>query len=357
MGRRKNPAYCCPRCGYETEKKSNMRLHFNNKHGCIPYNSHIELNDEVKETVLRNRTYKVDKGPPPSTTNMTNNNSNNHIISNICKTINNNNQIYNIVANFDTVSKIEKFMEYKNIDPVEFETRLEQTFGNQIRRLENNEMKPAFRFTQELIMDHIQDATKPVVTADEFNFSIIYDDKEKTIMIYEGQWDTHRLTPGIRRMFEIFCSVYWNVYERFLVRKYHEAKLSHNMRHKALVAASLQIYYGVLASVDLEPHTMNKTDSYLLAPYDTCEEVNDDDLGLNLDELYSLEEDIIPIYRDVKESLTKRDRDAVIKEVVDILKVHAKDGIRSLNQHVSKIFSVDAEFAKSLHACNEFGRT
>ncbi len=55
--------YTCPRCGYETQSKANMLIHFERKQGCpCVVNSDVTLTDRVKQNVIENRVYKVEIG-------------------------------------------------------------------------------------------------------------------------------------------------------------------------------------------------------------------------------------------------------------------------------------------------------
>lgn len=55
-----NPAYKCPRCGYETRHKPSMYSHlYKKKKQCCSNISNIELTDEIKKHILDNRTYNV----------------------------------------------------------------------------------------------------------------------------------------------------------------------------------------------------------------------------------------------------------------------------------------------------------
>jgi hypothetical protein len=55
MAGRKLPAYTCPRCGYNTSRKGNIRNHFATKKACPPSLARIKLTDEIKEQVLLER--------------------------------------------------------------------------------------------------------------------------------------------------------------------------------------------------------------------------------------------------------------------------------------------------------------
>jgi hypothetical protein len=54
--------YTCIRCDYKTRKKNDMRKHlYNLKIECPAINNNIELTNEIKECILKNRIYKIPK--------------------------------------------------------------------------------------------------------------------------------------------------------------------------------------------------------------------------------------------------------------------------------------------------------
>lgn len=58
----KKPKYECIRCGYQTESKSHMQKHLLQKISpCPKLKNDIELTDDIKEFILKNRIYKITK--------------------------------------------------------------------------------------------------------------------------------------------------------------------------------------------------------------------------------------------------------------------------------------------------------
>jgi hypothetical protein len=53
--------YTCPRCGYDTLERNNMRKHFYKRNKICCIKNDIELTDDIKEYVLNNRIYKIPK--------------------------------------------------------------------------------------------------------------------------------------------------------------------------------------------------------------------------------------------------------------------------------------------------------
>jgi hypothetical protein len=53
--------YVCIRCNYKTNKKSNIKNHFDRKIDCPATENDIELTDEIKKYILKNRFYRIPK--------------------------------------------------------------------------------------------------------------------------------------------------------------------------------------------------------------------------------------------------------------------------------------------------------
>lgn len=54
------PNYTCPRCNYQTKLKGDIRRHlYGVKKECPELNNPIELTDEIKQFIIKNRVYKI----------------------------------------------------------------------------------------------------------------------------------------------------------------------------------------------------------------------------------------------------------------------------------------------------------
>lgn len=58
MPKRSLPPYVCPRCGYDSTRKTCMRDHLHKQNICPAIKEDILLTDDVKEYILQNRMYK-----------------------------------------------------------------------------------------------------------------------------------------------------------------------------------------------------------------------------------------------------------------------------------------------------------
>lgn len=59
--------YTCPRCGYKTTFCNDMRRHlYEKKRNCHGEVNNIELTDEIKDTIMRNKLYHIPKQDVPN---------------------------------------------------------------------------------------------------------------------------------------------------------------------------------------------------------------------------------------------------------------------------------------------------
>ena len=72
--------YLCPRCNYSSLHKPDMRRHFNRKKICPDHND-LVLTSDIKDIVLKNRRYHIEKAPKVVNINNTNYNTFVHIIN------------------------------------------------------------------------------------------------------------------------------------------------------------------------------------------------------------------------------------------------------------------------------------
>ena len=130
----KNKPYTCPRCGYKTIHKNDMKRHFyNKKRSCPSQEADIELTVEMKEHILMNRIYNVKaKKEEP-----------------LGQVIMNNNVVNYYIAGMDTFEKMNKYFSYNKIEHQSLSDTLEDKYKRRVKRLENDSCNVVF----ELKMD------------------------------------------------------------------------------------------------------------------------------------------------------------------------------------------------------------
>lgn len=127
------PDYECVRCGYKTKYKNNIRRHlFTTKKVCPALKNNIDLTDIIKDHIFANRHYII-----PLTENTTTNIINNYTTYN---------QINNIVSNMNPLDKLNKYLEYKNLNTKNFEDIIEDRYEREIHRFEND----SYRYPRQL---------------------------------------------------------------------------------------------------------------------------------------------------------------------------------------------------------------
>lgn len=137
MPRHKKPPYQCMCCGYTTDRKSCMQDHFYKlKKPCPKILNNIELTEEIKENILQNRIYYIEK--KPTTINQTINNS-------INNSINNYNQINNFINNLDIIDKITGYSDHNKIELIDFQDKVENKYNSKVKRLNTNAYKYGFK--------------------------------------------------------------------------------------------------------------------------------------------------------------------------------------------------------------------
>lgn len=60
VGASGKPDYQCIRCGYNTHRKSHMVQHFSNIKPCPAVLNRIDLTDEIKQDILKNRVHMIE---------------------------------------------------------------------------------------------------------------------------------------------------------------------------------------------------------------------------------------------------------------------------------------------------------
>jgi hypothetical protein len=334
MSRHKNEPYTCPRCGYTTCKKPYMQRHFfSKKKECPGSASKIELTDDIKQEVLQNRIYH-------------NPDENNQMqIS-----INNFNIMNNFVANMDVVQKLQQLTQYKQLEVMDFESKVEDTYHRDIQRLESNSFKRDFMLKNSDFYDIVDTLTQVIRGRNRKTFiefiSFMYDNKKKRIKVYAGEkWEDYLVDKGLTYLVDTIASYYLEVYECYLIRKMT------NIEHKSTYLYAdflkcLQDYYTFLACFDVDPYVKHKYDNQVLYNKDDAEyhqKPSKDDF-----QAYNVCERFHRVYTDIYDAVTNAGKKEIHKKVLDIIKVNSKENVKELDSEVVGLIRLDEEFKKNL---------
>ena len=87
------------------------------------------------------------------------------------------------------MKKLTHYVDYKDIEPIDFESKVENTYEDNVRMLENDEYKGGFQLKSHDLYDIANQLTKPQsIENDSFfeSLNIFLDNHKNRIMVYEG---------------------------------------------------------------------------------------------------------------------------------------------------------------------------
>lgn len=311
--------FLCPRCGYESSKKWDMRRHLYNRSTICPGEiDDIELTEDIKKCIINNKVYRKPKEKE------TVHNTNTTIINSV---IQNYNSFNNMLASIDVVDRIMHVTTFKSNPVIDLETSVEDKYSTVAEKLDNNSYQFGFELNHEDMLETIDDVSN---TKKEFqNFNIIYDPVSDKLKIYDGEWEDYMLSKGIKKMLSTIKSYYWDAYECYLLRKLKDSSsLSEKQRSREL----LDQYYHFICCFNIDPFVKGKSDAEIL--------------GEVYHDTYDMEDTYYPRYVKQKEAVTKTKTMSkdMTKKVIDIIKHNNEKNIRNLNREVYDIFSMDNGF-------------
>jgi len=303
--------YHCPRCGYVASQKCNMKKHFYSRtKPCPMFDNDIELTDEIKEYVLVNHIYRVPKKKQTPNT----------VINQV---INNFQQINNVVTQMDPIDKLNKIVEHKKIDLIEFDDYVETTYDTNIKQLESGKLK-YYSLNKADFLNIIDTLT---CVTDVENFNVLYEAIPNKIKIYsEGIWKSYLFEAGIGDLIQRIKDCYLDKYELYMIKKF---KISDNHHTKCTIAESIEEYYKFIACFDMIPFVYDKTDGELMC---------------SSSEEHEIEEYWYAKFRRIKSTLLASEAKNIKLEIGNIVKRNTKTNIIELNKRIMDLIRVDDDF-------------
>ena len=306
--------YECPRCGYCTNVKQNIHKHlYTKKKICQGIKDSIDLTDDIKESVLKNRKYHVPVviQQPPQTTN-------------IYQHITNYHQINNVIGKMDVLDKLTKYISHRGEALLDFDDHVSQTYQGTVEKLDMDAYKD-FSMNPKTFLEII-DTLTTCESIEKLN--VLYDEESQRIKIVEfGSWKSKMLESGVDEILLKIQSGYLDYYEEYLLRKCQNA----NTYTMQLIKERLEDYYKFLVCFDIDPCV--KDIKYLEDPKT---------------------EVIVDIYRRLKNELRKTDETKIRREVTRIIRRNCKANIIELNKKIMDLIQVDESFKK--HVLDQFSR-
>jgi hypothetical protein len=325
----KKDPYNCIRCGYNAQQKIHMKYHlYDLKKACPCLLNNIELTDDIKEFILANRIYHVPPPTPPTP---------------ITQIINNNNTINNFIANMDSVEKLTKYITFKDTTLLEYPETIKNKFSKIVTELENGTSN-FLVLDKHNLLEVINQITSLVTDETYENFNIIYDEKFNRLKLYEsGKWTDSWLKSGIRTLLMQIQSVYFDVYECYLIRKIEYSQLV--PQHKTKIREQLSEYYKFLGCFEIEPYVMGRNDSEI--KYNMDDERRDPHLEFT-DENTAIPILYTKLYTEIRDKTLVSQLKRIKIDIIDIIKKNSKRNLDELNKKVFSLFNMDEEFKQTI---------
>jgi hypothetical protein len=320
--------YTCICCGYETRLKNDMRRHLYNTKNSCPQTKHlIELTDDIKQHILKNRIYIL---PEKSSQQIINN------------TINYNNTINNLIANMDTIDKLTKFVGFNNQKLIDVDTKISNKFQKNVARFEAN--KQDQDIDKHILLEMI-DQVCSLVDDNFKDFNIIYDEKFNRLKLYDstGVWEESIMIVGVRNLLVKIQEHYFDAYEKYLIRKIRADDQLNGPRQMRMME-HLTDYYRFIGCFDIDPFVkgdINDTEILYNTDddrYDCCAEYIDENMKL----VYEFRDKYVKI----RDSTPKSTINDMKKDVISIIKNISKKNLDELNKKMIKLFNMDEDFKK-----------
>lgn len=327
MPKSKVKPYTCVRCGYNSDQKNNMRYHlYKRQNVCPGVVDDIELTDEVKDQIMRNRVYHIPKTDEVKVVN---------------NTINNYNMMNNFISGVDTMKKLQDYISHQNIDLIPFEKSVELKYEKTKVKLEKGIGHHEIR--QEDIMEIIDQVTKVHDRKIE-EFSLVFDPNVNKLMMYaeDGDWREMFVSSGLKTLTKTIQEHFWDAYECYLIRKIVGPNTNHVEKQR--LRELLYEYYKFLACIDVEPHVKGKYDNMVLSNPDDDKYWSEP--GLTDVHSYKVVDEYNAFYIRTKDQITNKQREDMKRDLLDLIKRNTKRNINELNQMVMDLVKVDKDFQR-----------
>ena len=325
--------YTCCRCGYTTDKKTNMHKHlFQKKKTCPGMVNDIELTEHIKNKILDNHIYKLPEKPAAP-----------QIINNIQ---NNNKILYNNFAKQDVFNLLTKYHDYKGTNIMDFGTMVEDMFedkGDKIDMTPANTGGLKYQMNRNDFINILDSLTKSK-SIDQIN--ILYTKQLAQISILDGDnWEHYMMEQGLARIVELVQRFYLDKYEFYLIRNaYH----SNNAREKQHIHELLSDYYTFISCFDphVKPYVIDKKNSEIL--YNTTDDNFYRDEHKSSDAVYSIQDEYTTFYKKKCESIKKAEKDKTKKVILTRLKTNIESNIKNVHSQLVSMFNMDEDFKQHI---------
>lgn len=302
--------YTCPRCEYKSLRRADILRHFNRVKPCPCANDHqLQLTNEIKEIVVRDRIYYIKKERAP-------------VVHNI----------NNIMSNYfnGPLDKIQALAEYRNTKMIPLDRAIEEKYFETKQKYDKNSNIYYNKLTIDgllQILDELSLSSDPEYR----DLNILYDRKQNKLSYIEddGKWKVSLVDKGLGLLVEKIKDNFLNYYECYLIRQIIKDNAQIDL---------LKEYYKFLSVFHIEPITFTSDDSVILE--------NDDY------DKYTCKAKFYAVYCETKGNITNTERNRIRRQMIDVIKRNSVSNEDRLSMDIHNIFVQEEEFKKFL---NGFG--
>lgn len=304
MPRQSKTPYTCPCCGYNTSKKSHMHRHLNQLlKPCPKSENDIELTEEIKQKILRDRVYHIPKQTPQQI---------------FIQQINNNQQINNYIAKMDTIDKIDRLNTKADVQLIPFGDQVIKDYGDIITMCNEVDTELSKLMLRKPDIMNIIDKLTRFDTIDTMN--VVYDKTPNKLSIYDdGVWESHEFENGVTQLVEKIKLSYLDNYEEFLLDKLDTDDFP---RERQRAKEMLEEYYKFIVSFDLRPLILESQRSKII------------ELNARYYNMY------VKVKNNIKLSHAKE----LKRSVLQMVKANCSASVLELNKKMMDIICTDEEF-------------
>jgi len=304
-----------------------MYRHLFEKKKLCPAVNPLELSNDIKDCVMRDRIYHI-----PKTKNKKRVNNNQYTINNMFFNMSIPNRIEHLMDHFKLAEPIKDFSEtcYDYLDPLATPFREKDVVDDRCVFLNESEYSKCLEVVSSL--------TNKITKEDMGAMNLAYEMNKPIILIYEdGEWKENMLHRGVEYILQSVQQAYWSKYECCLIATIER---NSNMRHRSECDSQLRSFYRFLTKIGLLPYVSGKDDQDIMLDYCNDNEYSEtsNDLCIKYQKVFDQE----------KKEVTKRETNRTIKEIMDIIKSNGKSNLEKINELFLRVFNIDYNFQHAM---------
>lgn len=315
-------SYTCIRCEYTSKRKSNIYTHlYNNKTMCKGSFNDIELTDEIKACIMSNGSYAIPiiVAVPK--------------VPSLIQVIKDNQTITRYIINLESDVKIRTHFEYNNIKQISFKTIIQDKNERRVDQFKRGIGNPSLCMTEDCFLQSIESIVK---NKDLKEISILFT-KANQIKIFDGDWTTQRILPGIKIILIDLQEYLWNYYEIYLIRN----AVNNNNKNQEVARYNehLERYYHFLSCIGLNPFVDGRNKFNIM--YD----ISDDKYDMTPSEIdVEFAEYYMEMYSKIKTNIKTSEVNKTFKDIIQIMKENYKFNIEKVNSAILSLIELDKEY-------------